>query len=160
MKPLKFCPYHKKRFLNDAETFTVCSHCWEEGHYHKKSILEYPPVVAKILRKRGQIVPKLLPHNPKCNRIRQDKTIKIIYPTKGSVIYIPKDFGGVKQKVTIKIANRYKQSRIFWYLDSVYLGTTNNKDEMSLDIIKGHHNLFITDEFGNDAEVSFKVISK
>ncbi|MCD4797070.1 MAG: penicillin-binding protein 1C, partial [Candidatus Cloacimonetes bacterium] len=114
MKPLKFCPYHKKRFLNDAETFTVCSHCWEEGHYHEKSMLEYPPVVAKYLRKRGQIVPKILPHNPQCDRVRQDKTIEIIYPTRGSVIYIPKDMGGIKQKVMIKIANR--QSRIFWYL--------------------------------------------
>lgn len=160
MKPLKFCPYHKKRFLNDAETFTVCSHCWEEGHYHKKSMLEYSPVVAKFLRKRGQIVPKLLPHNPQCDRIRQDKTIEIIYPTRGSVIYIPKDMGGIKQKVTIKIANRNRQSRIFWYLDSVYLGTTEDKDDMSLDIIKGRHKLYITDEFGNDAEVSFKVISK
>ena len=31
---------------------------------------------------------------------------------------------------------------------------------MSLDITKGQHKLYITDEFGNDAEVSFKVISK
>lgn len=160
MKPLKFCPYHKKRLLNEAETFTVCSHCWEEGNYHEKSMLEYPPVVAKFLRKRGQIVPKLLPHNLQCDRIRQDKTIEIIYPTRGSVIYIPKDMGGIKQKVTIKIANRNRQSRIFWYLDSVYLGTTENKDDMSLNIIKGHHKLYITDEFGNDAEVTFKVISK
>ncbi len=158
MKPLKFCPYHKKRFLNDAETFTVCSYCWKEGHYHEKTMLEYPPVVAKFLRKRGQIVPKILPHNPQCDRVRQDKTIEIIYPTRGSVIYIPKDMGGIKQKVMIKIANR--QSRIFWYLDSVYLGTTEDEDEMSLNIVKGRHKLYITDEFGNDAEVSFKVISK
>ncbi len=160
MKPLKFCPYHKKRFLNDAETFTVCSHCWEEENYHEMCTLEYPPIVAKYLRKRGQIVPKILPHNLQCDRIRQDKTIEIIYPTKGSVIYIPKDMGGIKQKLTIKIANRNRQSRIFWYLDSIYLGTSDDEDDMSLDITKGHHKLYITDEFGNDAEVSFKVISK
>lgn len=160
MKPLKFCPYHKKRFLNDAETYTVCSHCWEEGNYLEKSVLEYPPVVAKYLRKRGQIVPRLIPHNPRCDRVQQDKTIEIIYPTRESVIYIPKDMGGIKQKVTIKIANRNRRSRIFWYLDSVYLGTTENEEEMSLDIVKGRHKLYITDELGNDAEVSFKVISK
>ena len=160
MKPLKFCPYHKKRFLNDVETFTVCSHCWEEGHYHEKSILEYPPIVAKYLKKRGQIVPRLIPHNPHCDRVQQDKTIEIIYPTSESVIYIPKDIGGIKQKVTIKIANRNEQSRIFWYLDSIYLGTTEDEDEMSLDIVKGRHKLYITNEFGDDDEVSFKVISK
>ena len=122
--------------------------------------MEYPPVVAKYLRKRGQIVPRLIPHNPQCDRVLQDKSIEIIYPTRESVIFIPKDMGGIKQKVTIKIANRNRRSRIFWYLDSVYLGTTENEEEMSLDIVKGRHKLYITDELGNDAEVSFKVISK
>jgi penicillin-binding protein 1C len=160
MKPLKFCPYHKKRFVNDAETFLVCSYCWQEGQHHQLSSLEYPPIVAKYLKKRGQSVPRILPHNPDCSRFQQMKTVEIIYPTNKSVIYIPKDLGGIKQKLTIKIARQNKQSRIFWYLDSVYLGTTDVKDEMSLDIGKGRHKLYITDEFGNDAEVSFKVISK
>jgi len=159
-KPLKFCPYHKKRFVNKEGTFTVCSNCWQEGSYHAVSSLEFPPVVAKYLRKRGQIAPKTLPHNPDCDRNRSEKEIEIVYPSDGSVIYIPKDFGGVKQKLTIQIAKQNVETRVFWYLNSIYLRTSDMENEISLDIGRGAHKLLIIDEYGNEAKVKFKVISK
>ena len=160
MKPLKFCPYHQKRFVNDDETYVVCSQCWQEGHYHEKICLEYPPVTAKYLRKRGQTVPGILPHNPACRRLHDNDDLEIIYPTAQSVIYIPKDMGGIKQKVSLQIARRNLQAKVFWYLDGIYLGSTVDADELAIDMMKGVHELFVTDEYGSEAEVSFKVISQ
>ena len=160
MKPLKLCPYHKKIFVNEEETFTVCSSCWKEGNYHSKVTLEYSPIVEKYLQKRGQVVSPRIPHNPQCDQVRHAKTIEIIYPTNQSVVYIPKDFGGIKQKLSIQIANRNQDSKIFWYLDGEYVRTNEEINSISLDISKGTHKIYVTDEFGNDAQVSFKVISK
>ncbi len=159
-KPLKFCPFHKKRFLDLEENYIVCSHCWQEGNYQIQNVLEYPPVVAKYLKKRGQSVPHLKTHNPLCDWVQNNNTLEIIYPTDGAVIYIPKDFGGIKQKMTIKIANMNKNPRVFWYLDSVYLSSTTAKEELSINIEKGSHKIYITDETGNESKVQFKIISQ
>lgn len=156
-KPLAICPYHRQVMVNDDESNEVCSLCWEEGHYHSKIFTVYPPEVEKYLRNRGIFNKQIPPHKEGCEGLSSNYGVTIIYPTEGSRLRIPIDIDGCRQKVTFQAAHNESPITIYWYLDSVFIGTTNIKHEMSLSPVSGEHQLYVVDENGDDAQVWFSV---
>lgn len=148
MKPLRRCPYHQAVYLDSAETYQVCSLCWENGNYHRVSRLIYPPDVVQYLRRRGQVVSDLPPHHPDCPGQSGQPGAQILYPQENTRIWLPRDFGGVLQKVILRAAHRDRESRIYWYLDRRYLGSTAARHELAVELQEGWHQLEIIDESG------------
>lgn len=159
-KLLQVCPYHTSKFIDKTRKKYVCSQCWEEGRYEQVDVLEYLPIVAKYLKRRGQFVPNILPHNPSCVHSGFTNKISIIYPTNESKIYLPLDFGNEKQKLSVKLANNYEFSTLFWYLDDSFVTSSKAKENIAFDVAKGTHRLYVIDTFGNESEVVFTIISE
>jgi penicillin-binding protein 1C len=149
LKPVKFCPYHRTLHTTRDEKFQVCSLCWKSVEYKKTNRLIFPPDVAQYLREKGVIVSDIPPHKPNCPGHTESRALQIIYPVDRAKIWIPRDFDGRLQKVTFKVAHRIKNRIVYWYLDNVYQGHTQNKHKRAFEIKRGWHRLDVIDREGN-----------
>ena len=154
-KPLKRCPFHKSIYVTSDETFQVCSLCWEPGKYKKIKKLIYPPDVTQYLREAGVIVSNSPPHQPHCPGLDEVKPLQIIYPVPNARLWIPRDFDGTLQKITFTAAHRVPDRKVFWYLDNVYMGVTEQRHKMAVNLSAGPHRLEVVDETGNRARRQF-----
>lgn len=157
MKPLAVCPYHKQIYVNKAESEQVCSLCWQEGDYKALTRLIYLPQVSYILRKNGRQMQNIPPHRKSCPGLLLQNPLKIVYPRKNASIWVPRDIDGNYQKVTCRAAHRLKGSKLYWYLDTFYKGSSSGEHVLALKFKKGRHMLEVVDESGNRDKVSFFV---
>lgn len=148
MKPLRLCPYHFKAFLSEDDAHQVCSLCWKSGKYKAVEALIYPPDVEQYLRQRGQVISTVPSHKPDCPVQAGNLPIQIIYPQENARLWVPRDFGGDLQMVTMRVAHRESKRQLFWYLDDHYLGMTERRHEKAVDLTKGWHVLEVIDDVG------------
>jgi penicillin-binding protein 1C len=159
-KNLPLCTFHRKIYVNEDESKQVCSNCWEAGKYHDKIITDYPPKVKKYLRMRGLANFDIPPHNEECSAVNSENELVITYPKSNVSIFIPKDFGGIKQGITLEAVHSQKKIEIFWYLDDEYIGKTFENHTMLCNVGQGLHTLFLVDQNGVSDEITFEVLSK
>lgn len=157
MKPMKICPYHQQIYLSSDEKYRVCSLCWHNGLYKKSNFLVYPPDVTQFLREKGQIITRIPRHKTDCPARIDNNPLDIIYPQNWARLWLPRDFDGNLQKITIRIAHRDKDRKIFWYLDNQYIGYSLDKHSKSVQLQKGWHSIEVVDEMGNRVKRSFFV---
>ena len=156
-KPLKICPYHKKVYVTNDEKYKVCSLCWETGNHKPQSVLVYPPEAVQYVRERGQMIGAMPPHRPDCPSHTEDLALQIVYPQENSRLWVPRDFDGSLQKVTMRAAHREKDRTIYWYLDDSYAGSSQKITTKALQLTKGWHLLEIVDDAGNRDKTRFYV---
>ncbi|MCK5220912.1 MAG: hypothetical protein KAR14_04980, partial [Candidatus Aminicenantes bacterium] len=151
------CPYHRVVYVTKDEKFSVCSLCWEEGNYKKVKKLIFPPDVSQFLRERGDIVDSLPPHTRGCSSGSDSDPIQILYPVKDARILIPVDFNRETQNITIRVAHKFSDRKIFWYIDKTYKGVTKSRHKMMVDLSPGWHKLEVIDSDGNNAKRRFYI---
>jgi penicillin-binding protein 1C len=155
MKPLEICPYHQSIYVNEEQTHQVCSLCWQPGHYKRISVLVYPPDVVQYLRGRGQVISAIPVHNPECPAQAESLPLQILYPQQDSKLWIPRDFDGNLQKVTMRVAHRERNRILYWYLNDHYLGSSSDQHLKAVALTKGWHVLEVVDELGNRDRKAF-----
>lgn len=147
-KPLRISPYYKKIFVDDNGQ-EIDSR--DENFLNKKEkiILNYPIEVINFFIRNGFDVSNIFGDASK------KKGIKIIYPTNGLRITIPKDFDGEKDLI-IKIAN-LKNQNLYWYLNGEYLDKTRDR-EKNLKLGNGKYQLTIISEEGDMEKINFEIL--
>lgn len=160
VKPLRRCPFHHSIFVTPDEKYSVCSRCWQPGNYRKIKKLIYPPDVSQYLREAGVILAHLPPHRPGCPGQNQSRPLQILYPVPNARIWLPRDFSGDLQKITLRVAHRSRNRHIFWYLDDVYQGKTRDPHKLAVPFKAGWHRLTVVDEDGNRQTRKFYVAVK
>ncbi len=149
MKPLRTCPYHRTLQVTLDGGHRVCSLCWEPGDRRPVSRLVFPADVAQHLRERGQVPGMVPPHKPDCPAGAGSDPLKIVYPHHNARLWLPRDFGGARQKIAMRVAHREKNRVLYWYLDDRYLGSSRGRHVKAVDLSKGWHTLNVVDESGN-----------
>lgn len=157
MKPLKICPYHQSIYVNKNETYQVCSLCWQPGDYKRIRCLIYPPDVIQYLRGRGQIISSVPPHNADCLGQSETIPLQILYPQNNARLWIPRDFDGDWQKITMRVAHRERSRLLFWYLDDRFIGKSKDRHVKAAELTRGWHTLEVVDEVGNRDRKRFYV---
>ncbi|NOG46319.1 MAG: penicillin-binding protein 1C [Calditrichaeota bacterium] len=155
MKTMRLCPWHRSLFVDTKEKYEVCSLCWQEGAYHKVQKLILPADINQYLRQQGQIIEKVPMHNPACPGEHNEPVLEIIYPTENAHIWVPRDYDGLYQKVTIRAVHRQENIKVFWYLDDFYAGETSESHVKNLSLENGWHRLVLVDENGRKSERHF-----
>lgn len=148
------CSLHKNIILNtenervylDCATTNVNDTVWFSldpvaAHYFKISHQNYEPLPA---------------FSSNCKK--GDKNmLDIIYPPNDAEIIIPKDFDGKEEKILMEAAHVNENSKLYWHLDNLYVGTTENNHQMLLKLDIGGHSLLIMDEWGNTKRNKFRI---
>ena len=154
----KPCPWHRTITVTDNEKWSVCSLCWKPGNHKQVKRLSYPPEVIQLLRKRGIEINRIPPHNPECPSRESINPLSITYPGANTRIFLPRDFGGLYQKILCRISHRQANVTVFWYIDDHYLGQTRETHEMAILSAPGWHTLSVIDETGKRASVRFHIV--
>lgn len=81
--------------------------------------------------------------------------VKLIYPSDGMKIYLPKINAATKNSFKAECIGT--GSRIHWYLNDQFLSTTNTH-ELLINVNPGTYKLFIVDDEGRSDECHFEVI--
>jgi len=89
-----------------------------------------------------------------------DQRMALIYPAAQSEIYIPLVSDGEKGKVVFEAAHQQNQQTIFWHLDDIYLGSTEDEHVLACTVPHGKHSLTLIDEKGFSIHQSFTVLSE
>ncbi len=151
------CRFHKVLSIDSATGEQLCSSCWNSRVVRHDTLLILPPAARLYQIKRGLAVDSIPPHNPTCSAVRSDRALELIYPTNGIRVFVPRNFGGVREKLYFSAAHRRSDAELFWYLDNHYIGSTVGTAKLMLDSITiGKHTLFVQDGDGSRVSCSFQ----
>lgn len=154
------CTRHRRVWIDSETGHEVCSRCWNEDTRTSESRVLYPPPVTEILRRKGESVHSIPPHNPSCTAVRTRRSsITIEYPVEGITIFAPRDFTGTTQKIVAKAAGS-GSGPLYWYLNGGYLTETRKIHTTALQCSAGRHVLTVVDTEGGEEQVEFRVSTR
>lgn len=156
-KRTKVCPYHKMIHLDPTERFQVNSSCENIENIITKSWFILPPVMELYYKSKHTDYFTLPPFRSDCLST-QNVAMDFIYPKENSKIYLTKNFESKVQSVLLKVAHSQPGSKLFWYVNNAYLGTTHTFHEMPLEMKSGTYYITVTDEFGNEIKRRIEIV--
>lgn len=153
-KKTQVCTYHKTIHLDSSQQFRVNSNCELVENMVSKTWFVLPPVMEWYYKSGHADYQPLPPFRADCQDSNQP-VMDFIYPKANSKVYLTKDFDSKIQPVILKVAHTNRETRLFWYVDSEYKGTTRTFHDLPIEAKTGIHRITVVDEAGN--EISRKI---
>lgn len=152
------CDYHRRVHLSSDSQFRVYEQCAGDRGIHTVSWFQLPPSWEWYYKQHHPAYRSLPPFSPECvSRSLSDAVMQFIYPYPGAVLRITKQLDGSRGKAIFELAHRNAAARVFWHLDTDYLGETAHLHQMELSPDRGDHTLTAVDENGVSLSIRFKV---
>lgn len=143
------CPYHKEFYVSKQESYRVSSACYELDAMKVKTYFTLTPAMEFYYAKKHPDYKELPPVHPDC-MVDGDDVMAFIYPKNNEGILLPKDFNERVNDVIFKLAHRNPEKKIFWYLDDLFMGVTEDFHELAIVPEQGDYMLIAVDEDGNE----------
>ncbi|MBT8262644.1 MAG: penicillin-binding protein 1C [Bacteroidia bacterium] len=143
------CSYHQQVFLDANKQFQVNSSCYTLAEMKQQSWFALPPVMEYYYAQKH---PEYLPLPPFRNDCLQDgeRLMEFIYPKRNEAILLAKDFDETINDLILKVAHRSAETKLYWYLDSQFIGMTETFHELAIQPISGDYMLTVVDQEGNE----------
>lgn len=153
------CPYHKIIHLNKTGNFRVTSNCESPSEMVHQSWFVLPPTMEYYYKQRHADYKSLPPFMAGCLNETQS-TFEIVYPQEGAKIFVPKEISGEKGRTVFNVTTRNDQTKLFWSIDDVYIGETENFHQIAVNPSPGKHTLTVVDESGESVTRNFEIVEK
>lgn len=153
------CSYHKPIHLDATEKYRVTDACVSPIDMKTVSWFVLPPVQEYYFKTKNPMYKSLPPYKLGCEP-EIEKSMEMIYPKAGTVIYIPYELSGEQGKTIFEIAHRQPSNSVFWHLDGALIGTTRDIHQLGLNPSKGKHMLSLSDNTGETLNIPFEVVSE
>lgn len=153
------CPFHRLVHLDKDERWRVSSECESTDRIRVKPWFVLPPVQEWYYCRSHADYLKLPPFRPDCQSMGEE-VMEMIYPPKGTRIFIPRDFGGCPERIVLEAVHRSPEAEIYWHADDCYLGKTVHLHQMEVYLREGKHKLTLVDGQGNMLQQTFRVVGK
>jgi penicillin-binding protein 1C len=153
------CSYHKPIHLDATEQYRVKDACVSPLDMKTVSWFVLPPVQEYYFKTKNPMYKSLPPFKLGCEP-EIEKSMEMIYPKAGTVIYIPYELSGEQGKTIFEIAHRQPSNMVFWHLDGALIGTTRDIHQLGLNPSKGKHMLSLSDKTGETLNIPFEVVSE
>ena len=150
------CPYHQLVHLSEDGRYRVNSSCESVSQMKNCSWFVLPPAQAYYYRNYHIDYQPLPPLKPGCEE-EQSRQMAILYPEHHSVLYLPKGFSHTPEKIVLRATHIRADATIFWHLDDVYIGETQQQHQLACFIEPGNHILTLIDDNGNRRSILFEV---
>ncbi len=158
------CPYHKKIHLDQTGKYQVHGNCESVNNMTHKSWFVLPPLQEYYYRKYNSKYRPLPELREDCRQEIGDspgfKPLELVYPAKGTVLYIPIQLNEQKSQTVFEAIHRIPETTIFWHLNDSYIGATKDFHKLPYTPKQGKHTLILVDEQGNRVERKFEVLGK
>ena len=142
------CPYHRQLFLDKSATFRVNSECYPMEDMVAKNWFVLPPSIEYYFALTNPNYKQLPPYLNNCSAT-EHQLMEFIYPKKNETVLLPKDMGKTHSDIILKLAHQQSKAIVFWYLNELYVGKTENFHELVLNISPGDYTITAVDNLGN-----------
>ena len=145
----KSCPYHHLVHLDKNSTYRVNTSCENFDNITNTPWFTLPPLQEWYYKKHHanyKTVPLL---RDDCKN-EVEKRMDFIYPKKNSTITITKNEYEEFNPLILKIAHTNPETKVYWYLDSQFIQTTETFHEIGILPTIGKHIITVVDENGNE----------
>jgi len=153
------CSYHKPIHVDATEQYRVTDACVLPLDMKTISWFVLPPVQEYYFKTKNPTYKSLPPYKIGCEP-EIEKSMEMIYPKAGTVIYIPYELTGEQGKTVFEIAHRNPSNTVYWHIDGVLVGTTQDIHQLGLNPSKGKHMLSLSDNTGETLNIPFEVVSE
>ncbi len=153
------CSYHKPIHVDATEQYRVTDACVSPLDMKTVSWFVLPPVQEYYFKTKNPMYKSLPPYKLGCEP-EIEKSMEMIYPKAGTVIYIPYELSGEQGKTVFEVAHRNPSNTVFWHLDGAIIGTTKDIHQLGLNPTKGKHMLSLSDNTGETLNIPFDVVSE
>ncbi len=143
------CPYHQQIHLDAQRQYRVNSSCEPVAQIQQASWFVLPPLMAYYYKNTDATYKALPPYRSDC-QVDEQKIMDFIFPKERGSIFLARDFNGKINEVILKVAHTQPKTKVFWYLDNQFLGTTQQFHEMPILPNIGRHMITVLDEYGNE----------
>ncbi len=157
--PSPLCPYHRLISLDSTGQWRVTSECEPIHRIRMTPWFVLPPVQEWYYCRTHTGYRRLPPYRPGCHPPGEE-VMEMIYPQRGTRVFIPRDFGGRPGRVVLEAVHRQPEALIYWHVDDRFLGTTRTIHQKEVWLKEGLHTLTLVDEEGNCLQHSFRVVGK
>ena len=154
------CPHHRPYFTDLEETFRVDPGCREVDNVKRTIYLELSPEVASYYASSHPEFRRIPPVDPDCISTSMAADLSFTYPHENEVVFLPTDLNQNQQKLIAKVVHRQPETRLFWYINEEYLGSTEVFHTMSLHPGYGKHTLLVEDIYGNRIHRNFEIANR
>lgn len=154
------CPYHQTVHLDRKGKYRVESDCEEVDKMKHLTWFVLPPLMEKYYKFNNPAYKTLPEYLPGCGNKTADRSMSLVYPKRQSKIYVPVLLDGKTGKTVFEAAHRNRFTKIYWHLDDVFVGETQDIHQIEINPSLGKHRLTIIDEQGVSTSVTFEVLGK
>ncbi|MES2763100.1 MAG: penicillin-binding protein 1C [Bacteroidota bacterium] len=152
------CTYHKPIHIDATGQYRVTDVCVSPLDMKTVSWFVLPPVQEYYYKTKNPTYKSLPPYKPGCEP-EIERSMEMIYPKAGTVIYIPYELSGEQGKTIFEIAHRQSSNTVYWHIDGALVGTTRDIHQLGLNPSKGKHMLSLSDNTGETLNIPFEVVS-
>lgn len=153
------CKYHQLIHTDASGQYRVTDHCISPLDMRSFSWFVLPPTLEYYYKVKNPSYKTLPPYRPGCEP-EVERSMEMIYPKPGTVIYIPYELSGEQGKTVLEIAHRNPSNVVFWHLDGTLIGTTKEIHQLGVAPAKGKHMLTVSDNTGETLTIPFEVVSE
>lgn len=153
------CPFHMPVALDSTGHYRISDACYPPFASKEDTFFVPPPLEASYYRKQTPTFRPLPDWMAGCNRA-QESALEIVYPKRGSKVYVPLEIDGKPGRVVLEGTHRDADATLFWHIDDVYMGKTTAPHLLAVNPDPGKHTVYIVDEQGQRVERSFTVLGK
>ena len=150
------CPYCRWVHLSADGRWQVNSSGEAVSNIHTESRFVLPPTQEYYFASHTTSYQPLPPLRPDCEGGSKEQ-LSIISPEHGSTLVLPRNFGGVSERLVLKAVSRDADATLFWHIDDNYIGQTQGTHQLAVCPQRGDHVLTIVDNHGARKSILFKV---
>ena len=108
--------------------------------------------------KRANLGYRSLPDFVPWHKNAEIQELSLIFPEAGAKIVIPTEIDGSPGSMVMQAATRNPDTIVYWDIDGTYVGSTENRHELSARPKAGFHTLTVTDSHGSRIQRHFTVL--
>lgn len=153
----KVCNYHQLLHLSEDLKYQVYEDCVGNRGIVHVSWFTLPPSWESYYKEQHPDYLTKPPYSPECINQGQTKIMEFIYPFPNAIVNTPKQLDGSDGRIVFDLAHSQPQTKVFWHLDDVYIGETQDIHKKEYSPSKGQHRLTVVDESGNSISILFEV---
>ena len=153
------CAHHQKVFLDYSGSYRVHKNCDQVNGLISSTEFVLAPIPAHFYAQRHPEYTILPPWHPSCEHQPSERPMKMIYPLAQAKIKLPRDLDGQLRPAVFKAAHADMRKKIYWQIDEIFIGVTQDFHSMEIEASPGNHLLTLTDEDGNQLQQQFTRIS-
>jgi len=155
------CRYHEVVFLDREGRQRVSADCYPAEDMQSRNYFQLPGAMSFYYARTRNDYRRIPPWKEGCQQMNAP-VMDFIFPQAGEDVLIPVDFGGERGDVVFALAHQNPETQVYWYLDDLYLGSSETFHEWAFSPEPGEYTLTVVDGQGNRLQraVTFRMASE